>query len=258
MQSGEQVRYAVLIPAYRPSAGLIDLVRDLAARGMPAILIVDDGSGPGFRGIFDRVAELPKVQVLRHAVNLGKGAALKTGIHHALGEFPELTGVVTADADGQHHPADIERVAAVLTENPDALVLGCRTFDDAVPLRSRFGNILTRRLMQLLIGASLQDTQTGLRGIPAAMFAPLLRVEARGYEFELEMLIAWKHQPDGSQWKYGRLLAGAKRRIMVQGVAGGDIRLIADAKIQGQLSRGSPVILKVDERRVFVLVRGKR
>ena len=105
----------------------------------------------------------------------------------------ELTGVVTADADGQHHPADIERVAAVLMENPDALVLGCRTFDNAVPLRSRFGNILTRRLMQLLIGASLQDTQTGLRGIPAAMFAPLLRVEARGYEFELEMLIAARH-----------------------------------------------------------------
>jgi glycosyltransferase involved in cell wall biosynthesis len=193
MLSGEQVRYAVLIPAYRPSAGLIDLVRELAARGMPAILIVDDGSGPGFRGIFDRVADLPNVQVLRHAVNLGKGAALKTGIHHALGEFPELTVVVTADADGQHHPADIERVAAVLMKNPDALVLGCRTFDDAVPLRSRFGNILTRRLMQLLVGASLQDTQTGLRGIPAGMFAPLLRVEARGYEFELEMLIAARH-----------------------------------------------------------------
>src|SRR4029077_5003849 len=127
MQSGEQVRYPVLIPAYRPSAGLIDLVRDLTARGIPAVLIVDDGSGPEFRGTFDRVADLPNVQVLRHAVNLGKGAALKTGIHHALGEFPELTGVVTADADGQHDPADIERVAAALMENPGTLVLGCRT-----------------------------------------------------------------------------------------------------------------------------------
>ncbi len=190
MQSGPHVRYAVLIPAYRPSEGLIELVRDLAGRGIPAILVVDDGSGPEFRGLFDRIAELPNVRLLHHSVNLGKGAALKTGLHHALDEFPKLHGVVTADADGQHHPEDIERVAARLMEQPGALVLGARTFDAAVPLRSRFGNLLTRRLMQALIGAKLQDTQTGLRGIPAGMFPQLLRLESRGYEFELEMLIA--------------------------------------------------------------------
>ncbi len=183
------VQHVVLIPAYRPSAGLVDLVRDLSARGKAAILLVDDGSGPEFREIFDRAAHFPRVQTLRHAVNLGKGAALKTGIKHALCAFPGLIGIVTADADGQHHPEDIERVAASLREHPEALVLGSRTFDAEVPLRSRFGNILTRKLMQTLIGGKLQDTQTGLRGIPAALAARLLRVEARGYEFELEMLI---------------------------------------------------------------------
>jgi glycosyltransferase involved in cell wall biosynthesis len=182
--------YAVLIPAYRPSAGLVDLVRDLSGRGVPAILLVDDGSGPQFRAMFDQVAQFPGVRVLRHAVNLGKGAALKTGINHALCSFPNLTGIVTADADGQHHPEDIVRVAASLREHPEALVLGSRTFDAGVPLRSRFGNILTRKLMQTLIGGKVQDTQTGLRGIPAALAARLLRVEACGYEFELEMLIA--------------------------------------------------------------------
>ena len=190
MQPEQPVQHVVLIPAYRPSAGLVDLVRDLSARGMPAILLVDDGSGPEFRDIFDQAAQFPGVQVLRHAVNLGKGAALKTGINHALCVFPGLIGIVTADADGQHHPEDIERVAASLREHPDALVLGSRTFDADVPLRSRFGNILTRKLMQTLIGGKLQDTQTGLRGIPAALAARLLRVDARGYEFELEMLIA--------------------------------------------------------------------
>ena len=190
MQPEQPVQHVVLIPAYRPSSGLVDLVRDLSARGVPAILLVDDGSGPGFRGIFDEAAQLPRVQVLRHAVNLGKGAALKTGINHALCVFPGLAGIVTADADGQHHPEDIERVAANLCRHPGALVLGSRTFDSVVPLRSRFGNILTRRLMQTLIGTRLHDTQTGLRGIPAALAERLLRLEARGYEFELEMLIA--------------------------------------------------------------------
>jgi len=190
MQLERPVQPVVLIPAYKPPAGLVDLVRDLSGRGMASILLVDDGSGPEFRAIFEEAAQFPGVEVLRHAINLGKGAALKTGINHALCAFPGLIGIVTADADGQHHPEDIERVAASLREHRQALVLGSRTFNTEVPLRSRFGNILTRRLMQTLIGSKLQDTQTGLRGIPAALAARLLRVDARGYEFELEMLIA--------------------------------------------------------------------
>ncbi len=190
MKSEQPVRHAVLIPAYRPPASLVNLVRELSGRGVPAILLVDDGSGPAFQSIFEQAAQLPGVQVLRHAVNLGKGAALKTGVRHALSAFPGLLGIVTADADGQHHPEDIERVAACLLENPAALVMGCRRFDGRVPLRSRIGNILTGKLMQMAIGGSLQDTQTGLRGIPAALAGRLLRLEARGYEFELEMLIA--------------------------------------------------------------------
>ena len=190
MQPDEPVQHVVLIPAYRPSAALLDLVSDLSARGTPAILLVDDGSGPAFREIFDQASRVPGVQILRHAVNLGKGAALKTGINHALCAFPGLIGIVTADADGQHHPDDIVRVAAGLRQHPGALVLGSRTFDAAVPLRSRFGNLLTRKLTATLIGARLQDTQTGLRAIPASLAARLLRIDSRGYEFELEMLIA--------------------------------------------------------------------
>src|ERR1039457_904582 len=99
MQPEQPVQHVVLIPAYRPSPGLVDLVSDLSARGMRAILLVDDGSGPEFREIFDQAAQISGVQVLRHAVNLGKGAALKTGINRALCAFPDLTGIVTADAD---------------------------------------------------------------------------------------------------------------------------------------------------------------
>ena len=67
-------RLAVVIPAYRPSAGLIDLVRALAGRGGP-IVIVDDGSGPEFAETFRQAGAFDNVQLLRHAVNLGKGAA---------------------------------------------------------------------------------------------------------------------------------------------------------------------------------------
>ena len=187
------MRVAILIPAYRPGQPLLDVIGSLAGSDVEAIIVVDDGSGPDFAPIFERARQFPKVRLLRHAVNLGKGAALKTGMNYALCELPECVGVVTADADGQHHPEDILALARTLAEKPAQLVLGARQFDGAVPLRSRLGNSITREVFRLLVGQGLKDTQTGLRGIPRAMMPELLRVDSRGYEFELDMLMMAKH-----------------------------------------------------------------
>jgi len=193
MNDDQTPRLAVLIPAYRPTASLPDLVRALAAKAIPAIVIVDDGSGPEYREVFSRATAFPNVHLVRHATNLGKGAALKTGINYALCAFPELVGIVTADADGQHHPDDIEHIAGTLLSHPDCLVLGSRGFDGDVPVRSRFGNTLTSMVVRALIGQKLTDTQTGLRGIPTSLLLRILKIESTGYEYELEMLIAAHH-----------------------------------------------------------------
>ena len=104
---------------------------------------------------------------------------------------PDTAGVVTADADGQHLAADIRRVAERLEQLPGdrTLILGSRGFSGEVPLRSRFGNVMTRGIFKVLIGRALTDTQTGLRGIPRSFLGELLQVSAGRYEFELEMLI---------------------------------------------------------------------
>jgi len=186
-------RVVLIIPAFQPAESLLDVVRSVAGSGFAAILVVDDGSAPACRPIFDEVQQQAGVRLLRHAVNLGKGAALKTAMNYALVEFPDLDGVVTADADGQHAPEDICAVARMFGEHTDALVLGARAFSGPVPLRSRFGNELTRTVMRLVVGHRLTDTQTGLRAIPRGLAERLLKVPASGYEFELEMLIAAKH-----------------------------------------------------------------
>ena len=187
-------RLAVIIPAYRPTHALLKLLDALSQKNLPAIVLVDDGSGPEYRDIFKHAAEFPTVHLLRHAVNLGKGAALKTGINYALCEFPDLQAVVTADADGQHHPDDIELVARRIAAEPDHVVLGARTFGPGVPLRSRAGNLITRTVMRAVVGQRLQDTQTGLRGLPARLLPQLLRLETNGYDFELDALVAMKQQ----------------------------------------------------------------
>ncbi len=184
---------AALIPAYEPGEVLIGIVGAVARSGFAAVILIDDGSGAGYRRIFDECQSFENVRVIRHAVNLGKGAALKTGINYVLVEFPEITGIVTADADGQHDPADIRSVAGRFAENPEALVLGTRAFAGEIPWRSRFGNSITRSLMRLIVGQRLSDTQTGLRAIPRGLLERMLSVPASGYEFELEMLIAARH-----------------------------------------------------------------
>jgi glycosyltransferase involved in cell wall biosynthesis len=184
----------VLIPSYQPGEALETLVEALLDRGFETVIVVNDGSGPEFDPIFQRVARSSRVHLLAHSVNLGKGAALKTGLNYALVKCPGCRGVVTADSDGQHHPDDIVHVADAIPADGNALVLGVRSFGGSVPLRSRFGNNLTRGLMRIMVGQNLADTQTGLRGIPARLIPHLLHVPSSGYEFELDMLLACKYQ----------------------------------------------------------------
>ncbi len=191
----DAVNCAVVIPAYRPSASLLRVVEELRHDGWRALIVIDDGSGPEFADIFRQLGAMAGVTVLRHAVNLGKGAALRTGLNHVLCEYPDCLGAVTADADGQHASEDIRRVGARLGTAGESLVLGTREFRSAdVPWRSRVGNQLSIGAVRLLMGQKLSDTQTGLRGLPISLIPHLLRIRSAGYEFELDMLIACKHQ----------------------------------------------------------------
>jgi putative flippase GtrA len=115
-------------------------------------------------------------------------------MNYALVKWPACCGVVTADADGQHHPDDIVEVAKALRADRRSLTLGVRSFGGEVPFRSKLGNNLTRSLMRVMVGQKLADTQTGLRGIPAQLIPHLLKMQSSGYEFELDMLLACKYQ----------------------------------------------------------------
>jgi putative flippase GtrA len=136
--------------------------------------------------------QVPDTSLLTNAVNLGKGAALKHGMNYILVNYPACTGVVTADADGQHSAADILKIAAELKEKPDNVIFGARQFGLDVPLRSGFGNLISRYLYRFFIGLSLSDTQTGLRGIPRSLMTRCLSIRANRYEFETEQLIIIK------------------------------------------------------------------
>ncbi|MDO4175113.1 MAG: GtrA family protein, partial [Eubacteriales bacterium] len=112
-----------------------------------------------------------------------------------IARFPGLTGVVTADGDGQHDTADIARVAAETERRPNCIVMGTRDFSSGnVPLRSRFGNRFSSLFFRLSAGIPCPDTQTGLRGIPAAQFDFALSIPGDRYEYEMNLLFAAARQ----------------------------------------------------------------
>ncbi len=185
----------VIIPSYEPDENLLKTIQKLlAADQNQDLIIINDGSGSEYDTIFSQAEALLCKQnrgvVLRHTKNMGKGRALKTGFSFVLKEDPELIGCVTADSDGQHTPEDIAKVTEALRLNPNSLVLGVRDFSsDDIPWKSSFGNRLTMKVLQYVSGLKLQDTQTGLRGIPSSFMKELLNIPGERFEFETRMLL---------------------------------------------------------------------
>lgn len=179
----------ILIPSLDPDEMLGKYVEGLKQAGFSKIIIINDGSREETLGCFPK--EDTCVTILKHAVNQGKGRALKTGFHHVLNNYlsDEILGVVTADADGQHSVEDTVSVALELAKK-GSFVLGTRDFnEEKVPFKSRNGNKITTNVFHLFFGKRIQDTQTGLRGIPYHYLGKCLSLTGERFEYEINMLI---------------------------------------------------------------------
>lgn len=181
----ESDRY-VVIPAYRPSIELVQLVYDVTGVGYE-VLIVDDGSGPKSGSVWNALES--RASIIHHSVNQGKGAALKTAFQYLSDHVPNAGLIVTMDADGQHLPKDMEAVIDAAAANPGFLVLGVRQFDKTVPARSRFGNRITCAVFFALSKTRVGDTQTGLRAFDRSVLSFMLEISGERYEYEMNMLL---------------------------------------------------------------------
>lgn len=189
----------VLIPSLSPDGRLAAYVKTLLAADFGGVVVVDDGSAAEYLPIFGEIEGMPGCVVLRHEINRGKGAALRTGTAY-IKDHTAFDGVVTADSDGQHTVGDTLKLAARLTEDGRELILGARDFslgNRAIPFKSRAGNRLTSAVFLLLYGHFLPDTQTGLRAYNRAMYDFMLDLSGDRYEYETNALIvcSGKHVP---------------------------------------------------------------
>lgn len=169
----------IVIPVYNEEEVISQVIRDVTKAGYKDIIVVDDGST-------DRTylkAKKENITTLRHILNRGKGAAIKTGIEAA--KLLGADSIVTFDGDGQHNPKDIGKIVSLLNKG-NSIVLGTRSFDK-VPALKRSANFLGNLLTWALYGMSVKDSQSGLRGFSKKALS-IIDTQNDRYEYDSEVI----------------------------------------------------------------------
>ena len=167
-----------IIPAYNEEK-YIGRIVGKTKKYVDKVVVVDDGSK-------DRTASLArrnKAIVLTHLVNLGKGAALKTGCDYAAEN--SACFIIAIDADAQHNPEDIPRFLESLKGHD--IVLGCRKLNRKMPFVLKFGNWFINKTIRFLYGVKIRDSQCGYRAFTTKAYKKL-RWKDSDYSMESEMI----------------------------------------------------------------------
>ena len=178
----------IIIPAYNPPIQLFEALLDKLKGAFENILIVNDGSDETYMAFFKKIEK--KYHLLRHEYNLGKGQAIKTAYSFARDNYPNVSAYVVIDCDNQHDIEDMIKCCDEAIKHPDSLVIGVRDFSlDNVPIKSKFGNIITKNMFKWLFNYDITDTQTGLRAISPKLAAKFLEIPGDRFNYELKCLI---------------------------------------------------------------------
>jgi len=167
-----------IIPAHNEMRH-VGRIAENAKKYVDKVIVVDDGSSDRTH----EVAKKAKADVLRHMVNLGKGAALKTGCDYAVKNHADI--IIVIDADGQHDPEEIPEFLKRIRKTD--IVLSYRKINKNMPAVLRFGNWFINKTISLLYGLKINDSQCGYRAFTSEAYKKL-RWKASDYSMESEMI----------------------------------------------------------------------
>lgn len=173
----------IVIPAFNEEDVIHELLERIVEEGLDKsyeVLFIDDGSTDQTAEIIGRYP----VKLLKHHVNKGYGAALKTGIRNAGGTF-----VIMMDSDGQHDPQYIGKIESMLQEHD--MVIGERSAASHQVRRRKAGKKLIKRVGQYLVEQELPDYNSGFRGFRKEVIAGMLHLMPNGFSFSTTSTLAF-------------------------------------------------------------------
>lgn len=185
--AAERLRLSVIVPVYNEKDTVAEVLRRVAATGLPyEIIVVDDGSTDGTRAVLQRLQDeglIPGLKVVFHERNQGKGAAVRTGFQHATGEVL-LIQDADLEYDPEHYPLLLEPIRKGLAD----VVYGSR-FLGAPRRPILFWNMVANKILTLvtniLYNTILSDMETGYKVFRREVIEHM-PLHARGFEFEPE------------------------------------------------------------------------
>jgi glycosyltransferase involved in cell wall biosynthesis len=176
----------VVVPAFNEEKRIGAVLSQLAKTRFP-VVVVDDGSTDDTPRVLSQyTTHRPPLTVLTHRVNLGKGAAMKTGAEYAFSQGAEA--VIFMDSDGQHKVEDLPKFLEALKTGKYDIVFGSRNLGMGVPFERYVGNKLASILVNQLFGIYVSDLVCGFRAITESAFKKL-DWESAGYGVETEMVV---------------------------------------------------------------------
>jgi glycosyltransferase involved in cell wall biosynthesis len=180
----DRTNVAALIPCYFEER----FIRDVASRvkaQLDTVLVVDDGSTDAT----ETNARAAGVEVIKHTVNQGKGAAIKTGLK-ALSERPGIEYALVLDGDGQHAPEEIPRFLAAANETQAQMLVGNRMSDvEKMPFVRKLTNRFMSWQISRVCGQWVPDSQCGFRMIHKDLLPAMVAIETTKFDYETEMLV---------------------------------------------------------------------
>lgn len=188
----------LLIPVYNHGPLIEATWSRLAPFDLPCIL-VDDGSDSATAAVLDQlVARVPSIQLLRHPVNAGKGAAVLSGL--TLAKQRGFTHALQIDADGQHDTNDVPLLLALAAQHPDALISGAPQYGTDMPLARRYGRYITHAWVWLeTLSFDIVDSMCGFRVYPVTACCELAAKESvcQRMDFDTDFMVRlyWSGMP---------------------------------------------------------------
>ena len=170
----------VVVTAYNEEKYLTRFLEKLVKQTRDFI-VVDDGSVDDTAKIAQKFTK----HLLVHPVNLGKGAAMKTGADYAF-KILQADAVIFMDGDDQHDPLDLVKFYDFFMLHKQGLAFGVRAFDQNMPLIRVLGNRFTSFLVKILFGTYLSDIPSGFKAMSKAVYQKL-RWQSSDYGVELEI-----------------------------------------------------------------------
>lgn len=174
-------RPVALVPAYQAGETIATVVRGIL-RHVDRALVVDDGSSDDTL----EKARCAGADVLRLAVNGGKGTALREGLERLLRS--DATHVAFVDADAQHDPDDLPDLLEAAHRGDDFVIGSRMAYPEKIPIVRYRTNEIGSRILTRMTGHEIEDGQSGYR-VVAADLLRRLRLTSRGYLIETEMLL---------------------------------------------------------------------